>query len=170
MPETRFFIRFGEVPESARSKMWTAPNAFLHDTIGQELPGLSAYEVTREEGKWVLQTDDVNVGSGMASLMELFASAASEPDQNPIFLLRGQATCWSNMTEDERRAFADWDPGEGREHFDILGTDGEPLVREFEIVGNVAVTDLVCAMVDYPGAWDEGDDIADPEADGWPKP
>jgi hypothetical protein len=37
------FIRFGDIPEGNKSRMWTAPNTYQHSRIGQILPGLSAY-------------------------------------------------------------------------------------------------------------------------------
>jgi hypothetical protein len=87
--------------------------------------------------------------------MDCFHRAWVAPDTNSIFLLKGVATTWKNMTAKERREFSDWHPGKGREDYDIPGTDGEPLVRGFEIVSGVAVTDLICKMVDFPEAWED---------------
>lgn len=111
----RYFIRFGEIPEDGRSRMWTAPNAYMYGRVGETLPGLSAYEAKRKGKKWVMITDDINVGSGIASLSECFYRALSAPDTNRIYLLRGTATSWKNMTPQERKTFADWYPGRGFE-------------------------------------------------------
>jgi hypothetical protein len=154
----RYFIRFGDVPEGNKSRMWTAPNVFMHGRIGQILPGLSAYRAKRKGRKWALITDDVNVDSGIASLFECFQGAVNTPDTNKIYLLKGVATTWRNMTPQERKKFADWYPGEGREGSDILGTDGEPLVRNFEIVSTVKVTDLICKMIAFPEDWEDEPD------------
>jgi hypothetical protein len=153
---TRYFIRFGEVPDGRKSRMWKAPNLFLHDKIEQLLPGLSAYDTEWQDEKWVLNTDDINVDSGMSSLLECFAGAMSSPETNKVYLLRGAATSWKNMTARERKEFAEWHPGKGYEAFDILGTDGEPLVRNFEIVSVVSVEDLVCRMIAFPEDWVDG--------------
>lgn len=152
---TRLFVRFGEIPEGGKSRMWTAPNAYMVGRVGETLPGLSAYEVKKQGKKWVLNTDDINVGSGIASLYECFDRALAEPETNRIYLLRGAATSWKNMTPAERKQFDDWYPGKGCEGFDLLGTDGEPLVRDFEIVSVVNASDLVCAMISYPEDWDD---------------
>lgn len=155
----RYFIRFGDLPEGNKSKMWTAPNVYLHARIGQTLPGLSAYEAKQKGKKWVLITDDINVDSGLASLFDCFYRALKAPDTNRIYLLRGVATTWKNMSPQERREFDDWYPGKDYEGVDIPGTDGEPLVRDFEIVSTVNVADLVCKMIDFPEDWqDEIDD------------
>lgn len=151
----RHFIRFGEIPEDGRSRMWTAPNVYLSGRVGETLPGLSAYEVSKEGTKWVLNTDDINVGSGMASLLDCFSRALGNPEDNRIFLLRGVATSWKTLSPSERNQFEDWYPGKGRESFDLLGTDGEPLVRDFEIVSLVNASDLICAMVSYPEDWED---------------
>lgn len=151
----RYFIRFGEIPEDALSKMWTAPNAFMYSRVGEALPGLSAYEVKKKGRKWVLNTDDINVGSGLASLSELFFRAVSSPDSTKIYLLRGVATSWKNMTSEERKKFDAWYPGKGCERYDILGTDGEPLVREFEVISTVSVNDLICEMISFPEDWQD---------------
>lgn len=158
----RYFIRFGEIPEDRRSRMWTAPNAYMYGRVGETLPGLSAYEAKRSGKKWVLNTDDINVGSGIASLSECFYRALSAPETNRIYLLRGAATSWKNMTPQERKKFADWYPGRGCEGFDLLGTDGEPLVRDFEVVSVVSASDLVCEMVSFPEDWE--DELAAMEA------
>jgi hypothetical protein len=155
----RHFIRFGDIPDGKKSKMWTAPNVYLHGRIGQTLPGLSAYDAKRQGDKWVLVTDDINVGSGLASLSDCFFRALKAPDTNRVYLLKGAATTWRNMTSQERKEFDDLYPGKGREGLDILGTDGEPLVRDFEIVSTVQVTDLVCKMISFPEDWE--DEIGD---------
>lgn len=134
--------------------MWTAPNVYMHGRIGETLPGLSAYFAKRRGKKWKLVTDDINVGSGISSLHELFDRAFREPDTNKIFLLRGVTVTWRNMTPEEREKFDDWYPGKGGERFDILGTDGEPLVRDFEIVGTVAIANLICKMIGFPEEWE----------------
>jgi len=143
--------------------MWKAPNLYLHDRVGQMLPGLSAYHVEQEGPKWVLVTEEINVGSGMASLLECFDKALNAPETNRIYLLKGVVTTWRNMTRQERREFADWHPGEGREDYDILGTDGEPLVRDFEIVSTVMVTDLICRMISFPEEWEDETDRCEGE-------
>jgi hypothetical protein len=135
--------------------MWTAPNAYMHGRIGQTLPGLSAYDAKRKGTKWVLITDNINVGSGIASLFDCFHRAAEEPNANKIYLLKGTATTWKAMTRQERNEFADWYPGKGSEGLDILGTDGEPLVRDFEIISAVKVTDLICKMIAFPEDWED---------------
>lgn len=164
-PRIRYFIRFGDVPNGDKSKMWTAPNVYMHGNIGQTLPGLSAYGAKRKGRKWALNTDDINVGSGIASLYELFYGAIKEPDTHKIYLLKGVATTWKNMTSAEQVEFDDWYPGKGREGFDILGTDGEPLVRDFEIIAAVKVTDLICSMIAFPDDWeDECDSVEEPES------
>lgn len=150
---TRYFIRFGNIPDGDKSRMWTAPNAYMNGRIGQKLAGLSAYDAKQERGKWVLNTDDINVGAGIASLSELFYRAVTEPDENKVYLLKGVATTWKNMTPQERKDFADLYPGKGCERFDILGTDGEPLVRDFNVISEVKVTDLVCQMISFPEDW-----------------
>lgn len=155
----RYFIRFGEIPEDALSRMWTAPNAFMHSRVGEVLPGLSAYEVRKKGGKWVLSTDDINVGSGIASLSECFYRAVTSPEATKIYLLRGAATSWKNMTSEERKKFDAWYPGKGCEKFDILGTDGEPLVRDFEVLSVLSVRDLICEMISFPEDWQ--DELAD---------
>jgi hypothetical protein len=168
----RYFIRFGDVPEGNRSKMWTAPNVYMHGRIGEMLPGLSAYDAKRKGKKWVLNTDDVNVGSGIASLLECFSRAVEAPDTNRIYLLKGVATTWKNMTSQERDRFADWYPGKASEGRDVQGTDGEPLVRDFEIISMIEVTDLVCKMIDFPEEWEDqlndvrasGEDVSDRQA------
>jgi hypothetical protein len=152
--QDRFFIRFGDVPEGGKSLMWTAPNIYINDKVGQVLPGLSAYEVTRDGDKWVLITDTINVGSGIASLNDCFHRAVMAPNSNPVYLLKGNATTWENMTREERNQFEDWYPGEGNEGYVLEGTDGEPLVRDFTVISTVKVTDLTCAMIDYPEDWD----------------
>lgn len=134
--------------------MWTAPNIYMHDKVGQTLPGLSAYNAKRKGKKWVLVTDDINVGSGMASLSDCFYRAVNAPDRNKVLLLKGVATTWKNMTPQDRETFADWYPGRGYEGYDILGTGGEPLVRDFEIISTVKVTDLSCKMIDFPEDWE----------------
>lgn len=151
----RHFIRFGDIPEGNRSRMWTAPNTYMYARRGQVLPGLSAYEAKRRGRRWELITDDINVGSGIASLSECFYRSVSAPDANPIYLLKGTATTWRNMTAPERKAFADWYPGRGCEGFDILGTDGEPLVRDFDIVSKVKTSELICGMVSFPEDWED---------------
>ncbi|MCS4089204.1 hypothetical protein [Rhizobium sp. BK176] len=150
----RHFIRFGDVPEGKKSKMWTAPNVYMHGSVGRVLPGLSAYGAKRKGGKWVLVTDEINVGSGIASLSDCFYRAVNAPDSNKIYLLNGVATTWKNMTSQEKETFADLYPGKRYEGYDILGTDGEPLVRDFEIISTVKVTDLICKMIDFPEDWD----------------
>lgn len=152
--KVRYFIRFGDVPEGKRSTMWTAPNVYMQGRTGQTLPGLSAYHAKRRGKRWELVTDDINVGSGIASLFTCFQRSLEEPDFHKVFLLKGVATTWKNMTAMERREFTDWYPGKGAEGFEILGTDGEPLVRDLEIVSLVSVTDLVCKMIDFPDEWD----------------
>ncbi|MNV82476.1 hypothetical protein D3C71_1762140 [compost metagenome] len=103
----------------------------------------------------MLITDNINVGSGIASLFDCFHRATGKPDTNRIYLLEGIATTWKNMTPQERNDFADWYPGKGSEGLDILGTDGEPLVRDFEIISSVKVTDLICKMIDFPEDWED---------------
>jgi hypothetical protein len=151
--------------------MWTAPNAYMHGRVGHKLAGLSAYDARLEGGRWVLNTDDVNVGSGLASLSELFYRAVTEPDDNKVYLLKGVATTWKNMTPHEQKDFADLYPGKGCERFDILGTDGEPLVRDFEVISAVKVTDLVCQMINFPEDWEDelnkGDNVEETESPGF---
>jgi hypothetical protein len=161
----RYFIRFGDLPEGNKSRMWTAPNIYMHGRIGQTLPGLSAYSANRKGKKWVLMTDDINVGSGIASLFDCFHRVLQAPDINKIYLLKGIVTTWKNLSLQEQKKFADWYPGKGREGFDILGTDGEPLVRDFEIVSPVRVTDLVCKMIGFPEEWEADlDEVDGPKA------
>lgn len=155
----RYFIRFGEVPEDGRSRMWNAPNLYMHDKIGQVLPGLSAYHAKMVGGKWVLDTDDINVGSGIASLMACFHRAVVAPEANKIYLLKGVATTWRNLTPQERETFDDMYPGNDR--YEMLGTDGEPLVRDFEVAGTVEVSDLVCKMIAFPEDWEDELDQTD---------
>jgi hypothetical protein len=151
----RHFVRFGEIPEGKRSTLWNAPNIFFSGQVGATLPGLSAYSVLRRGEKWELDTESINVGSGMASLMALFDRTHTDLNELPIYLLHGVATTWRSLTADERDQFKEWYPGRGRERLQILGTDGEPLVRDFEIVSKLNVADLVCKMINYPDDWQD---------------
>ncbi len=118
------------------------------------LPGLSVYEVTPLDEKWELMTDEINVGSGMASLLENFHRAINSQDNCAIYLLTGRPSTWESLTTSEKEAFEDWYPGEGAELVEFQGTDGEPLLGCFEIIRTLQVDDLICKMIEFPEEWE----------------
>lgn len=150
----RHFIRFGEIPDGNKSTLWRAPNHFFQGEIGRKLPGLSVYEVRKDGDRWELLTDEINLGSGMASLLELFGRA-EEDSSAKIYLLEGTANCWSTLSEEDKAAHEDAWLGKGYDDHDLLGTDGEPLLGSFEVIGMLSLRDLVCKMISYPEDWED---------------
>ncbi len=144
----RYFIRFGEMPANNRSKLWTAPNAYYASQVGKELPGVSVYEVRKSGRKWEVITDELSSGSGMSSLAELLYMH-SENKKLPIYLLTGVPVRWKDLDREEQKEFEDYYPGRRAEHYDLQGTDGEPLIREHVIVKQVTAKELSCKILDH---------------------
>lgn len=147
----RYFVRFGELPEGGRSKMWTAPNAYYTSSVGTELPGISVYEVkkSRRKGKWVIQTDTLNSGSGVASVSDLLYRHFTDTTL-PIYLLTGVPVRWMDLSDDDQTRFDDYWMGKGAERYDLMGSDGEPMLRDPTAVGKINVMDLICPLVGFP--------------------
>lgn len=144
-----YFIRFGNFPKSGRSKIWNAPNVYMHGRVGSELPGMSVYQVKRRRSKWEIITDNLNSGSGYASLSELLYRHVK--DRNlPIYLISAKALTWADIPKDERPRYDDYWMGPGTSQWPLQGTDGEPLVREFKGIKKLDVTDLFCESQNFP--------------------
>lgn len=152
--DSRYFIRFGELPADGRSRMWASPHAHHGAAVGSHLPGISVYEVRRAGATLEMDTEPLNVGSGRASLGELLYRHATDQSL-PIYLLTGIPVRWSDLDEGDQEAFEAFWPGDGAEDCDLAGTDGEPMLRSPEVVSSVSIMDIVCQTMNFPEEYEE---------------
>lgn len=145
----RYFIRFGELPEDGRSRLWNAPNVYYSGLVGSKLPGVSVYEVHKRGGKWDIDTDNLNSGSGFASLSELLYRHIKDKSL-PILLLTGKPVRWKDFSPEERKEFERFYPGKGATAYELEGTDGEPLLRDIKQIGLLDPLDITCEAHSYP--------------------
>lgn len=152
---TRYFIRFGEPPRGGKSKLWTAPNIYYRSQEGSDLPGMSVYAVTKVGNKWNIETDSIKM-HGMTSLAELLYRHVVNR-KLPIYLLKGRALRWHDIPKEERHQFDDYYPGDAASarRYDLEGTDGEPLLRDYTIVGKLDVTQLINEASGFPEDYED---------------
>lgn len=139
------FIRFGEPPTSGRSKVWQAPTVFHTSQQGTDLLGLSVYEARRQGRNWRIVTDNLHT-HGMSSLADLLYDAVQEKPDRKTYLLKGRFLRWGHISKEERRNRDD----QGYARDPVIGTDGEYLLRDYQIIGEIDPWLIVAPAVGFP--------------------
>ena len=152
LPEPKY-IRFGNIPKSGKSKVWTAPNyiAAMTGEVGRTLPGLSVFRVKPNKERNLWQVDDDLADSGYASLDELISRQLNDDEivsggHEPVDKDKPYGeTKWSPPVFEwkERKKLQPIYLMTGDENQEEEGTDGEPLLNNAKILDKLNVWDIL---------------------------
>jgi len=157
----RLYLRFGKIPKSGRSGISEGYRTMVRARTGTDLPehelGVSVYNITFEKGFII-----PDAYGGIEGFYELMEDAhARGRSRSPIYLVTGK-----------RARASVWSSRDNKWHTIVVeGSDGEPLLRDVEIVREVSPKEIWHPEIagDYPGSPTHAEFAALPETPRRPR-